>query len=79
MVGARRRVRLHLLDPHPDVALPSVEGIALGHWLQRRLSREFRVAVPELQLAPQAALEQLRDARELRIPLGNIAFYEVLK
>lgn len=79
MVGARRRVRIHLLDPHPEVALPSVEGVALGWWLQRRLQREFKIAVPELQLAPQAAPQQLRDARELRIPLGNIAFYEVLK
>src|SRR5581483_12513404 len=67
LVGARRRVRIHLLDPHPEVALPSVDGVALGSWLQRRLSRDFRIAVPELQLAPAAAPERLRDARELRI------------
>lgn len=79
VVRRRRRVRLHLVDPNPHVNHPSVEGLLLGWWLERRLAREYRVAVPDLLFAAGAKPERLRDARELRIPRENVAFYEVLR
>lgn len=79
VVRRRRRVRLHLVDPNPHVNHPSVEGFLLGWWLERRLTREFRVAVPELLFAAHARPEGLSDARELRVPRENVAFYEVLR
>jgi hypothetical protein len=72
-------VRLHLVDPNPHVHHPSVEGVLLGWWLERRLTREYRVALPELLLAANARPETLVDARELRIPREVVAFYEVLR
>lgn len=74
MIGARRRVRLHLADPGPQVTLPSVEGVLLS-----RRGREFVIAVPELLVAAGGRTEALADARELRIPRERIAFYEVLR
>lgn len=70
----KRRVRLHLIDPHPQASLPSVEGILLG----RRFG-EYVIALPSLLVAAGGNAAELRDARELRIPQERIAFYEVLK
>lgn len=69
----RHRVRLHLID-RPGAALPSVEGVLLG-----RRAGEFRVGDAALLLAANADPSVLRDAAELRVPAGNVAFYEVLR
>jgi hypothetical protein len=73
-VRPRKRVRLHLADPHPDTNLPSVEGILLS----RRFG-EYVIAQPSLLIAANAQPAELSDARELRVPVGRVAFYEVLR
>ena len=72
-------MRLHLVGRDPRAELPSVEGVLLGWWLARLVTREFRVGVPELLMAPGAEPGRLQDARELRIPRENVVFYEVLR
>lgn len=67
-------MRLHLIDPHPKASLPSVEGILLS----RRFG-EYVIALPSLLVAAGADPSELSDARELRIPQANVAFYEVLR
>jgi hypothetical protein len=73
-VRRKQRVRLHLADPHPNVDLPSVEGILLA-----KRYGEYVVALPSLLIAPGANPAELSDARELRIPRERVAFYEVLR
>lgn len=69
----KRRVRVHLVD-RPGVVLPSVEGVLL-----RRSGLEYVVAEPSLLVSANSAAQGLSDATELRIPAGNVAFYEVLR
>jgi hypothetical protein len=73
-VRRKRRVRVHLADPHPQVDLPTVEGILVS-----KLFDEYVIAVPSLVLAANAPLAELADAKELRIPRARVAFYEVLR
>jgi hypothetical protein len=75
LVRARKRVRMHLVDESPRVALPSVEGVLLGfdHAL-----KEYRLGVPELLFAAGGNADKL-DAKELRLPRERVAFYEVVK
>lgn len=72
----RKRVRLHLADPHPGADLPSVEGILVGY---DRGLREYRIVDPELLVAAGAEPARLADARELRVPRDRVAFYEVIR
>lgn len=69
----KKRVRVHLADPHPDVNLPSVEGVLLSRGL-----REWVIGEPSLLIAAGAQPAELSDARDLRIPATRVAFYEVL-
>lgn len=73
MTRRRKRVRMHLID-RPGVGMPSVEGVLLS----RRFG-EYRVADPALLIAAGASPTVLSDAAELRVPVGNVAFYEVLR
>jgi hypothetical protein len=67
----KRRVRVHLADPHPDVPLPTVEGLLVSK------GREYVVAAAELTLA--AGSKPVRpDSRLLVIPRDRVAFYEVM-
>ena len=73
MVRKRKRVRLHLVD-RPGAALPSVEGILLA-----RRASEYWIGEPQLLIAAGASPTVLSDAKELRVPSQNVAFYEVLR
>lgn len=72
----KKRVRLHLVDPGPGGALPSIEGVLVGY---DALLREYRVAVPELLFAAGAEPVRPEDARELRVARERVAFYEVVR
>lgn len=67
-----KRVRVHLIEPHPGVNLPSIEGLLVS-----RRRREYLVAMPELLVAPEAEPTQL-ESRMLAVPRDRVAFYEVL-
>lgn len=73
----KKRVRVHLLDPSPEMRLPSVEGIMLRGPIASWICREYRIARTQLILAPEAKPTEL-GSRELRIPRERVAFYEVL-
>ena len=66
------RVRVHLIEPHPGVNLPSIEGLLVS-----RRHQEYLVALPELLVAADASPTQL-EARLLAVPRDRVAFYEVL-
>lgn len=63
----RRRVRIHFHNQDP-----SLEGFLISR------GREFVVAVPQLLVAENAEPVVLDEAREVRVPRGNVWFYEVL-
>lgn len=77
----RIRVRLHVIDPHKDVHLPSIEGVLLNRlrWVMPLLRSDYRIAVPELLLAPGAKPGRLADAKMLVVHRERVAFYEVLR
>lgn len=68
----KRRVRVHLVEPHPGVNLPSIEGLLVS-----RRHHEYLVALPELLVHPGADNTQL-ESRLLAVPRDRVAFYEVL-
>lgn len=68
----KERVRVHLMDPSPEMRLPSVEGLLVS-----KRGREYVLAVPQLIVAPEAKPREL-GARLLAIPRERVAFYEVL-
>jgi hypothetical protein len=74
-------VRLHLIDPHKDVSLPSIEGVMLNRarWLMPLLRSDYRIALPQLLLAPGAKPGRLADAKHLVVHRERVAFYEVLR
>jgi hypothetical protein len=78
-VRRRRRVRVHTIDPGPGVDLPSFEGVLLGSWLSRRLVREVRLGDAAMLAAAGARPEVFSDAREVRVNVDRVAFYEVLR
>lgn len=67
----RKRVLVHLIDPHPQSILPSIEGLLLCR------GRYWRIGVPSL-LVEAGAKHQELESREVVIPSERIAFYEVL-
>lgn len=68
----RKRVRVHLADPHPSTNLPSIEGLLIGK------GAEYVIAVASLLVAQGANPAEL-DSRYVVIPRERIAFYEVLR
>lgn len=68
----KKRVRVHLADPHPGVELPSVEGVLVS-----KRGRELTIAVASLVFNPDADPVPLQS-RWLVIPRERVAFYEVL-
>lgn len=74
----KKRVRFHLLDPTPEMQMPSIEGLLLGSAFVSWLRREYRIALPTLIVNAEAKPTEL-GSRELRIPRERVAFYEVLR
>lgn len=74
----KRRVRFHLLDPTPEMRLPSIEGLLVGGAFVSWLRREYRIALPTLIAAPEPAKPQQLASKQMRIPRERVAFYEVL-
>lgn len=72
-VKRARRVRLHMIEPNPNVDLPSIEGLLVS-----KRSREYAIAVPVLITGVAAAPTEL-DSKLLIIPREHVAFYEVIR
>jgi hypothetical protein len=74
MVGLKRkpRVRVHLVEPHPGVSLPSVDGLLIS-----KRGREYVLALPAL-IVDESAKPHHLGGRLLAIPRERVAFYEVL-
>lgn len=68
----KKRVRMHLLEPSPQMQLPSIEGLLVS-----KRGREYVLAVPQLITSPEAKPTQL-GSKLLVIPRDRVAFYEVL-
>lgn len=64
-------MRVHLIEPHPGVNLPSVEGLLVS-----RRRGEYLIALPELLVAADAQPTVLQS-RLLAIPRERVAFYEL--
>lgn len=77
-VKRAKRVRMHLIDPHDGMQLPSVEGllVAKRRNLFGRLV-EYAIALPALIATVEGVPAEL-DSRLLVIPADRVAFYEVL-
>lgn len=73
MLKRKKRVRIHLVDPHPAANLPSVEGLLVA-----TRAREYVVAVPRLITAVGANPTEL-ESRWVEIPRERVAFYEVIE
>lgn len=74
----KKRVRFHLLDPSPEMRLPSLEGLLVGGAIISWVRREYRIALPVLIDAPAPAKPKELASREMRIPRERVAFFEVL-
>jgi len=72
-VKRARRVRMHLIDPHEGMQLPSVEGLLVA---KRR--REYAIALPVLITSVEGNPAEL-DSQLLVIPADRVAFYEVIR
>jgi hypothetical protein len=72
-VKRAQRVRMHLIDPHEGMQLPSVEGLLVA---KRR--REYAVALPVLITSVEGNPAEL-DSQLLVIPAERVAFYEVIR
>ena len=67
-----KRVRIHLIDPSPQVQLPSVEGLLVS-----KRQREYVVAVAKLITSAEA--QPIEPASQyLVIPRERVGFYEVI-
>lgn len=77
-VKRAKRVRMHLIDPHDGMHLPSVEGLLVA---KRRsiFGRivEYVVALPVLITSIEGNPAEL-DSKLLVIHADRVAFYEVL-
>jgi hypothetical protein len=74
-VKRAKRVRMHLIDPHDGMQLPSVEGILIA---KRRRDREYAIALPSLITTVEGNAAEL-DSRLAVIPFDRVAFYEELR
>jgi len=72
-VKRAKRVRMHLIDPHEGMQLPSVEGLLVA---KRR--REYAIALPVLITSVEGNPAEL-DSQLLVIPADRVAFYEVIR
>jgi hypothetical protein len=68
----KQRVRVHLIDSHPAVSLPSVEGVLIA-----KRSRELVLGVPRLIVSTEGNPAEL-ESRYLVIPRERVAFWEIL-
>lgn len=70
----RIRARFHLIDPHPQFELPTVEGLFVGF---DRALNEYRVGVPRVITAVGADAREL-DCKVQRLPRERVAWWEEL-